>query len=31
MRSRVIAGGREVAEQYSMGAFFQRFDGEMPI
>jgi glycosyltransferase involved in cell wall biosynthesis len=31
MRNRVIAGGREVAEQYSMGAFFQRFDAEMPI
>jgi len=31
MRNRVIAGGLAVAEQYSMEAFFQRFDAEMPV
>ena len=30
-RHRVIAGGREVAEQFSMAAFLQRFDAEMPV
>ena len=31
LRNRLIAGGRAVAEQYSMEAFFQRFDAELPI
>jgi glycosyltransferase involved in cell wall biosynthesis len=31
MRNRVIAGGRRVVEDYSMEAFFLRFDAELPI
>jgi hypothetical protein len=31
LRNRLIAGGHSVAEQYSMDAFFQRFDAELPI
>jgi len=30
VRERVVAGGRSLAEQHSIGAFFRRFDAEMP-
>jgi glycosyltransferase involved in cell wall biosynthesis len=30
VRNRVIAGGRDLAAEYSMATFFSRFDAEMP-